>query len=154
LKPEEFETSASFPAADIKAQNDGEDMHINHSYPVVTPDIDKNEFMVTIRASSLRAWQNKLSKLKSKLFPWAEILLAASSLCLGAILSAIVSDISISTTKGKFFYVILPPLAAAAIVAYFFVRHTENLSTSVIAETLLDEMPNINGSKGGKNEFK
>ncbi|MFM5564244.1 hypothetical protein ACET8P_17540 [Aeromonas veronii] len=146
MNPEDFDCTTSFPAADIKAEANGSDMKINHSYPVITPDKEKNDFMITIRASTLKGWREKLTTLKASSFPWAELLLAFSSMGIGAILSSLCSDITISTAIGKFFFIVLPPLTFGAIVAYLFVRHIETASASSVAETLLEDMPNMKDS--------
>ncbi|ERP32018.1 hypothetical protein [Chitinivibrio alkaliphilus] len=132
MNPEDFDNTTSFPAADIKAETDGADMKVNHSYSVVTPDKEKKDFMITIRASALKGWREKLTTLRASSFPWAEILLAFSSLGVGAILSSLLSDVALSTLTGKFFFIILPPLTCGAIVAYLFVRHIETFSTKSI----------------------
>lgn len=146
MNPEDFDTTTSFPAADIKAEIDGADMKVNHSYSVVTPDKEKKDFMITIRASALKGWREKLTTLRASSFPWAEILLAFSSLGVGAILSSLLSDVTLSTLKGKFFFIVLPPLTFGGIVAYLFVRHIETVSASSVAETLLADMPNMEDS--------
>lgn len=146
MNPEDFDTSTSFPTADIKAETTGADMRVNHSYPVVTPDKEKNDYMIAIRASALKGWRQKLSTLKTNSFPWAEVLLAFSSLGVGAILSSLLSDVTLTSSKGKFFFVLLPPLTVATIVAYLFVRKIETVSASSIADTLLEDMPNMENS--------
>lgn len=146
MNPEDFDSTTSFPAADIKAEASGSDMKVSHSYSVVTPDKEKNDFMITIRASALKGWREKLTSLKSSSFPWAEVLLSFSSLGAGAILSSLLSDVVLSTAKGKFFFVVLPPLTFGAIVAYLFVRHIETVSASSVAATLLEDMPNMEDS--------
>ena len=147
LKPEEFETAISFPVADIHAQTDGVDMRVNHSYPVVTPDEDKKEFIVAIRASSLRSWRLRLSTLNGKKIPWPEFFLAVSSLGIGSILSAIASDVKLATFKGTFFYLILPPITVGVIVSYIFVRRIENVSVSSVVNALLSDIPNMDNSE-------
>lgn len=146
MNPEDFDTTTSFPAADIKAETTGDDMKVNHSYPVVTPEKEKNDFMVTVRASALKGWRDKLCTLQVASFPWAEALLALSSLGVGAILSALLSDVTIDQPTGKFFFVVLPPLSTAALVAYFFVRDRETTSAASVAEALLADMPNMDDS--------
>jgi len=150
LNPQDFETAGAFPTADIKAQADGENLIVNHSYAVVTPDEDKKEYMVTIRASSLNSWREKLEKLTGKSFPWSEVLLAVASLGAGSILSALISDVALSTLKGKFFYIFLPPITAAVIVAYCFVRSISNTSADEVASSVLSDMPNMNSSEPNK----
>lgn len=135
--------TSSFPAADIKAQIKDDDLKVQHSYSVVTPEKDKNDFMITIRASEIRGWRAKLTTLTKNKFPYAEVLLAASSLGFGAILSALLSNTSLQTGMGKFFFVFLPPVTAALTVAYLFVRKGENASAASVANTLLTEMPNM-----------
>lgn len=150
LNPQDFETAGSFPTADIKAQTDGENLTVNHSYSVVTPDEDKKEYMVTIRASSLNSWRKKLETLTGKSFPWAEVLLAVASLGAGSILSALISDVALSTCKGKFFYIFLLPITTAVIVAYCFVRSISNTSADEVASSVLSDMPNMNSSEPNK----
>lgn len=145
LNPDDFASAAAFPVADIKAEVSGNDVKMNHSYPVVTPDRDRNEFMVTIRASSLEGWRERLKKLKRRSFPWAEVLLALSSLGFGAILSALISNVGLDTPVGIFFYIVLLPITVGALVAYVFVRHNETESASSIATELLNEIPKMNG---------
>ncbi len=147
MNPEDHDTSTGFPAADIEVHGDGSDLRVKHSYAVVTPDADKTDFMVTIRASSLRSWRSKLNQLAFSSFPWAEVLLALSSLGIGAILSAWVADIALSTDKGKFFFVLVPPVTTAMIVGYLFVRKIQGSTAGAVASTILDEMPVLSDIK-------
>lgn len=150
MNPQDFETAGSFPTADIQAQTDGKDLRVNHSYSVVTPDEDKNEYMVTIRASSLKAWRLKLETLTGKSFPWAETLLAIASLGAGSILSALISNVSLTTAEGMFFYIFLPPVTTAVIVAYCFVRIISNTTADEVASSVLADMPNLNSTESNE----
>ncbi|EKY4879452.1 hypothetical protein QTU65_002782 [Vibrio vulnificus] len=150
MNPEEFNTSTSFPAADIKMESNGQDLTVNHSYAVITPLSDKKDFMVTIRATALKDWRAKLSKLTNHSFPIAEVLLALSSCGVGAFLSALASNIEMASTKGIIFFNILPAITAALLVAYFFVRSNEDSSASTIATSLLESIPNPDNQNSGE----
>lgn len=150
MNPEEFDTTASFPTADMVAQTDGGDKTIHIELPVKIPDKDKNDYIINIRGSELKGWREKLAKLKEKPFPWAEVYLAASSSGFGASLSSLLSEQSIGTTKGIIFFVLIPILATAGFAAYLHLRKLETVSATFIADILLEEMPNMKDS-GEKN---
>jgi hypothetical protein len=138
----DFDTSSTLPAADIKANMKEDELTVTHDYPVVTPNEEKAEFIIQVRASKLKSWRDDLGKLTKPRFPWAEVLLTLASLGWGGIIGAMGSNIEYSSIRGKLFYTALPMAAVGTTVAYFFVRKNENTSAESIAASILSEIPN------------
>ncbi|EVT83465.1 hypothetical protein [Vibrio parahaemolyticus] len=142
INPEQFSSARSMPTADIKAvASDNGDITLQHSYKLVNSPVDESDYVVPLRASIMLGWRSKLEKLTTKKFPWAEVLLAMASLGAGAIASSIISGVKLADNLGVLFYVVTPCITLGAIVAYFFVRHIEMVSSSTVAQAILDEMP-------------
>jgi len=142
-REEEFDNQTQeLPVADIKAKVEGEKIVQQYSYPVIPSSDDQEDFMISIRATNLRRWREKLAEISENAIPWAEILLALTAIIFGAIVSAIVSGIEVSSTKGIWFYIVLPPIGTASLVSQFFVRHISKSRPAKIAEELTREIPN------------
>jgi hypothetical protein len=123
---------------------------VHQSYPLRQPEEDANEILVSVRGRVLRRTRRQLSSLAANRFPWPESLLGAATLCLGGFLGALGSslpwafvkdNVGLPTGRAILFYVILPVLGAAALVAFFCIRHFGSQSASDIARAILDELP-------------
>lgn len=138
----------SIPTADVSFPP--ENNNIRHAaYPVKQPEDEINEFMIEVRATKLSRCRTLLAKLEGNKFPWAELLLAVSSLAIGASLGALSSDVSFSKneTLWKFLFIFLPLVGVATLTAYFFIRNTTNKVASSIATAVLAELPDPMKSK-------
>jgi hypothetical protein len=140
--------ATSIPTADITFPP--ENNNVRHAaYPVKQPEDEINEFMVEVRATKLSRCRTLLAELKEDKFPWAEFLLAVSSLAIGASLGALSSDVSYSANAllWKFLFIFLPLVGVASLTAYFFIRNTTNKAASRIATAVLNELPDPIKSK-------
>ena len=112
------------------------------AYPVRKPEEDLNDFLIQVRASTLRRCRSRLVQLSHSTFPWHEVLLGISSLTAGAYLGALTSDnISKNSSQAIFFFTILPIIAVAAFVAYLFLRRSTLKESSEIGGEVLAELP-------------
>lgn len=142
IDPDTFDNRViSLPVADIVAKIDGEKLVQQHNYTVIPTADDQNDFMISIRANSLRKWRAKLGQISVINFPWAEILLAIAAIIIGATLSAIISGVELDSIKGIFFYVVLPPIGAASFISQIFIRSSSTAKSSQIARDLIEEIP-------------
>ena len=134
-------TIQSIPAADFKAEAGDQIGTTTRTYPVKQPEKDKNDFLVQVLASTLHRCRSKLSEIKQASSPYGEILLAVSTLFLGAIIGAWLAGITMKERSAIFFYVISPAIAVGGLVAYFFCRHISITDPSKTASEVLNELP-------------
>jgi hypothetical protein len=127
--------------ADFRAVATEEDVTVTRTFPIRWPESDLNDFQVGIRASVLTHCRKLLAELSSGRFPLAEVFLCLASVCLGAIVSALISGIALGSAMGAVFYVATPAIGCSAGVAYFMNRKMSNDAARQIAKTLLDELP-------------
>jgi hypothetical protein len=126
------------PASDIN-ENDAAGNVEYEAYPVRKPEADLNDFKVQVRASTLARCRVKLAQVSKPLFPWHEGALGVGTLAAGAFLGALPADIKAGSFKSVFFYTILPIIAVAAFVAYFFLRRSAlREPADAVAEVLAD----------------
>lgn len=139
--PEDFDDlNKSLPTADIKATIEENEIYQQHTYPILPTVQDSEDYMYSIRVSTLDRWRSKINNLIKNKFPWHELLLAISTLLAGAILSALISNIKLNTDLGILFYVVLPPIFLATLVAYFFVRYNSVHSPTEQLSEVKDEL--------------
>lgn len=80
--------------------------------------------------------------------PAAEICLSISSLFAGAFFSAIISGIQMEFSwKAIVFYILCPMIAVGCGVAFFFLRHNEQISVNTIAIRILENLPETESEK-------
>ena len=82
--------------------------------------------------------------------PWADLLLAFSTLCLGGFMGALSSNLPWAVLnagtpepswRAIVFYALLPVLGTASLVAFFCLRHFAGRNASEIADDVLEELP-------------
>ncbi|OEH84281.1 hypothetical protein BHU72_10730 [Desulfuribacillus stibiiarsenatis] len=134
------ETVSSLPVADVVLKSDNSVVTTSYQYEVKQPEEDKNDFIVEVKASKLKRVREKLELLTSDRFPLYELFLGISSTCLGAFLSALASDIQLTTRKGQFLFIFCPIVAMGTGVAYLFLRYISILKPKIIATDLLVEI--------------
>ncbi|MDO8264330.1 MAG: hypothetical protein Q7T21_14065 [Gallionella sp.] len=139
---------ASIPTADVGLPPEGNNVR-HAAYPVKQPEEELNEYLIEVRATKLTKCRTLLTALQGEKFSWAELLLAVSSLAIGASLGALSSDITYTSNASlwKFLFVALPLIGVATLTAYFFVRQTTSQNASSTAKAVLDELPDPAKSK-------
>ena len=100
------ESTASIPAADIRASIENENVTTTRTFPVRTPEADSRDFVVEVLASTLNRCRSRLKTLALVKFPWAEFFLAIAMLSFGGTLGAIAGNVAFAWMKGFLF---LPP---------------------------------------------
>lgn len=112
------------------------------AYPVRKPEADLNDFKIQVRASTLARCRSKLAKISISVFPWHEVCLGISTLAAGAYLGSLsASNITSGSLQAVFFFNILPIIAVATFVTYFFLRRSTLKESSEIAIEVLAELP-------------
>lgn len=113
----------------------------NQSFSVIQSAVDRNDFIIQIRASSLTRWRKKLANLRSAKFPWSDLLLAVATVCVGAFLGSLVADIKPNTWQYVFFFTLMPCGAVGAGVAYLSLRGKPIADVRNEIQDLLEDLP-------------
>lgn len=135
------------PAADVTAPPPEGSSVVHQAYPLKQPEEEINEFLVQVRGSVLRRVRRKLGGLIHTRFPWPEFLLGLSTLSAGGALGAVASGVVWNTCEAVIFYLILPVLAVGSGVAYVLLRQLAARSASLVAQDLLEELPDPDRTK-------
>lgn len=143
LDPKDFDKSKPLPTADIKANIENDGLVQHHSYQVIPTEVDKNEFMYSIRVSYLIKWSKKLTTLSYQSFPWHELIIAIATLLAGASLSALIAEVPLNSSLGVLFYVVHPPIIVGLSVSYFFIRSKKISNTIEIVTEINDEVKSL-----------
>ncbi|MET3431461.1 tetratricopeptide (TPR) repeat protein [Herbaspirillum seropedicae] len=116
--------------------------------PVLEAPKELPDYVTYVKGSNLRKARAQLERLKNARFAWAELLLAVASLCLGAYLGVLPTDIQ--GVRLSFFYkTILPVVGVGAGVAYLFLRRMDIVSSRDVATDVLDRLPLLSEDLGG-----
>lgn len=134
-------SAKELPAADVTAPAGSAGAIVNQSFPVRQPEQDLDEFLIQVRASTLKRCRRHLERIRRGKLPWHEILLAFSSLSYGAVLGAVPANIPLGTPKWYFFFVALPVVGTGTAVAYFFKRKEAGPDASTVAGEVLEDLP-------------
>ena len=137
-------TVESIPAADITAEVTSGQLTTTRTYAVKQLGEDQNDFMLYVEASKLHKCRRKLQSITEVSFPIAEVLLGVATLCAGASLGALTTDIKLDSSKGMIFFILLPVVAVGCTVAFAFYRHYTAKSAAQIATDVLAELPDPN----------
>jgi len=132
----------SIPIADTIAPANNH--NIRHAaYPVKQPQEEANEFLIEVRATRINSCREKLLRLQIIKFPWAELLLALSTLVFGTSLGALTSSISYTgdSVLWFFYFLFLPILGSVMITAYFFLRVFNPVDVAKLAQDALEDLP-------------
>jgi hypothetical protein len=129
------------PAADVRAVPTEEDLTVTRTFPIRWPEEDLDDFQVGVRATVLAHCRANLKLIAAVQFPWAEVLLGAASLSLGASASAWISGVPLGGVKGVIFYVATPIIGSGAAVAYFMMRRFWSDNAHGLAQAVLKELP-------------
>lgn len=124
------------------------------SCPVRQPEEDINDFKVEVWASTLKRCRVGLEELQNLKFPFAEVALALASASLGAVLSAIASNIKYDSNLGFWFYNIGGPIFAASSVAYFFLRERSFSEPIRISRAVMQDLPDPDKSRPVKDNHE
>lgn len=126
----------SLPVADTHAPGLEGSPFVTQQFPVRHPADYRNEFLVQVRASSLREARVRLEELSSQGLPWREAALGFSMLAAGAALSAWASGVRIDTAKGALFFVLMPVISSASFVAYMFLRKLDGFDRNRLKDVV------------------
>ncbi len=135
------------PAADVTVPPADGGSVVHQAYPLKQPEEEASEFIVQVRASTLRRTRRRLGSLVVVKFPWPEVLLGLATLCTGGALGAIASNVEWNCWKAKIFYLILPIIAVGAGVAYVMLRHLVPQAASSVAQDVLEDLPDPDRTK-------
>ena len=131
---------ANIPAADVLPAPDPTEIAYQ-AFPVRSPEDDINDFIVKVKASTLRRCRARLTDIKPKKFPYGEVSLGVATMAWGAVLGALPAGIKPDTWQAIFFFNLLPVLATAATVGYLFLRHFSAVDYTQRAQEVLDQLP-------------
>lgn len=140
-------SATGVPAADVTVPPADGGSVVHQAYPLKQPVEELDEFLVRVRGSTLRRARRKLTALVKLSFPWAEVLLGVSTLCAGGGLGALASGVAWNTDKAVFYYVILPVIAVGTGVGYALLRHLTPNNASLVAQDILEELPDPDRTK-------
>ena len=107
----ESNAGAEKATAVLKEPEDEKGAAVWESNPLKLPEEDWNDFRVGVRASVLKWCRQKLQDIQVRGFPWGEVLLGVATLTAGAVISAVIADVSLNSKRGVWFFVILPPIS-------------------------------------------
>lgn len=134
-------SAASMPAADVQARTDQSESLVHQAFPVRQPAVDADEFLVQVRASTLRRCRSRLANTAVRPFPWHELLLGTCTLSMGGVIGAVASGVEFSSIGGMFFYALLPALGAGTGVAYLFQRARHFSDPQRVMREVLEDLP-------------
>ncbi len=145
-----FESTTNVIIQDAESVIDNKkskELEYNQTYSVYIPNPEEQ---IAIKKSTLKKIKTECKRAKNNKFPWSEIFLSISSLCLGAFLGAITSKITYGLNLlSVLYYNIAPTIGIGFLVAYFFYRKRENeniINLATKIEEYLSEIDdNING---------
>lgn len=138
-----FDNTTDMPAADTVIISSGnENATTDYQYIVRRPEEYENDFMVEVRASSLRKIRNIIVPAKNQKFSFHELFLSISFLCLGATISALSTGILLDSLEGRLLYILCPVISTGTLVSYIFIKKSnlQNLSNfaTLVEENLVD----------------
>lgn len=134
-------SETSLPIADFQSSTgNNEGLTIRRDVAVKQKLIKTEEILVD--AQIIHRCRNNLQKIRDNQLTWNEILLGVAAAGVGIIASAYIADVKLDTGKGIFSFVITPCITVGAGVAYGIVKNLLHISTSQIAEEILNDMPN------------
>lgn len=143
----QFQNATTEDAENIISKDTNTELQYNHKVSVKVPEPGE---MIVIDLKNINKIKNECAKAKKNHFPWAEVLLGASSLLIGAFLSALMSQISYELKfLSVLFYTICPTLGLGCGVAYFFCRKNDVYSAKSLAERIEEYI--INDEVGGND---
>lgn len=132
----------SLPAADVTIPRDrGSDGVITKQFPIRVPEVERNEFMVSVRASSLKRARKRILLMQPESFPWHDLALAICTLSIGSFLGALAADIKPDEWKYIFFYSLMPVVGSGSGISYFFLRKKPTVEIRQHIEELLIDVP-------------
>jgi hypothetical protein len=138
----------AIPSVDIKAESKDGKMVAVHSFPVVSPEGDSNEFIVQVRASVLSACRRRLRAMHEDNRWVNDLLFGLAMTSCGAILNAAAVGVALDSTEGRVSFVVLPPLFVGTMVAFVLRRQARNRDGNDLAAELLDRLPDPDHTKG------
>jgi tetratricopeptide (TPR) repeat protein len=117
---------------------------LRREYPLRdTPEV-ATDFAYTLLASDIRKSRTHLTSLSNTSIGWAELLLATSTLAFGAFLGVLPSDLKQGTgIVSDIYYSYCPLIAVTTLVIYLFLKKEEAASTRMIAQHLLEVLPEV-----------
>ncbi len=130
----------SLPVADVRLNTEGQAV-TTRTFPVKTPESERVDFFVEVRASTLNKCRRRMTEVSRARFPWPELLLAFSSLAAGASLGALTSDLKPGETHYSLFFTWLPVAAAATFVGFLALRNRGKADSAAHAREALEELP-------------
>lgn len=128
-------------AVDVIAPAGDTGQSITQKFPMRQAPSDKNDFMVQVRASSLRRCRTRLQSLSTSPVNWSDLFLALATLGLGAYLGALASAVKWDSSLGVWLLAFSPGGGAAFFVAFLFSRKASQKSAKEAADFVLEELP-------------
>ena len=137
----------SLPIADVVPKNQGlekpgSDLIANDTNVIRLAKKDRDDIFFRVRASVLNKSREKLKNLIIDYNYLPEISMSICTTSFGAILGSLPSNLKPSDSWYNLFWHVLPLIAVASLVAFYFLRKIRNVNGSDIARYILDELPN------------
>ena len=130
----------ALPIADfLSVNNNNEGLTIRRDLAV--KQIDRKNEVILVDTQTIQRCRTNLLKIKNNQFTWNEILLGVAAAGIGIIASAYISDVKLDSGKGIFSFVITPCITIGTGVAYGILKRLTHISSSQIAEEILNDMP-------------
>lgn len=143
LRFDETDSARLMPAADITAPHAGSNVTTTQrSLPVKLPEKDAGDFVIEVNASDLRRIRRTVESCRECTLPRHDLLLGLACLFAGSAMSAVISQVALSSWQGVLFYILAPVVATGALVWYLCDRRLDSISASRLANDLLAEIPN------------
>lgn len=101
---------------------------------------DNPDYPVTIRLGILRRVRNRLEGVKPRR-PLHQFLLAVASVASGGFIGVLYAGLAVNSNLWWFFYIVLPSIATASGVAFWFIHHVASQSISDIVAESLNDLP-------------
>jgi len=131
------------PVAEVNLGSKGEPATVSQTYPVFWPKQDANDPRFYISGSQLRRWRRGMQEAQRAPSIMTEVLLAIGTLAIGGALSAAAAGVRLESDGGLWFFVVLPVVGAASIVAFILLRYHEAKSVGRASSDVIAEIDEI-----------
>ncbi|MGA3057524.1 MAG: hypothetical protein ABSE70_05750 [Candidatus Limnocylindrales bacterium] len=115
--------------------------------------LDDLDFLVEVRASSLRHCRDRLASLQRSRFSMQDLCLAICTLAAGATLGAVEGGLTTVASLGWLFYSVMPAIAAAGLVAYVLLGLKFGQETAANARDVLEDLPDPDDTRPSHREY-
>jgi hypothetical protein len=136
-------TANSIPAAAVRVSQQGEKTILQQNTTVELPAEYAEDPMVLVRGTDIRRWRTRLKLLLGGRGVLTEVLIGIAMLAFGGSLGALSSGVTLSSSTGPFFYVLLPVLGTSTFIVHVALRSGEVKSAKSIAQEIVADLSKI-----------